>query len=170
MSNQRIIILLYETITWQMLGPRDALFIKSGRNSYTQHVPCQTVMTIWNNWGHTLWQCWGNITPYPPLPFNCWVLLNDHNNTVHNFHCRNGGKKKHLFIIQQHHVFSILRNLHHFCFPKHKVSLPDFANNLTTAFPISLLLSCIWWIHFPKKYFLYCSSSDVDCNLHGQQL
>lgn len=45
-----------------MLRTRDALLIKSGRNSYTQHMQRQTVMTIWNNWGHTMWQGWGHIT------------------------------------------------------------------------------------------------------------
>lgn len=62
MPKQPSVTLVWETKSWQMLGAADALLIKSGRNTYAQHVPCQTVMTIWNNWGHTMWQCRGKIT------------------------------------------------------------------------------------------------------------
>lgn len=82
MSKQQSINLRHETKVHQMLGIRDALLIKSGRNSYTQHAPCKTAMTIWNNCGHTV-DSTGTTLPQTAFPLH-WlsrealVFLNDH--------------------------------------------------------------------------------------------
>lgn len=119
-SKQPSITLLCETKPWQMLERRDALLIKSGRNSYTQHVPCPTVMTIWNNWGHTMWQCRGNITPtaFPlqRLSRQAQVLLNDHHISIYELHYGKGGKTTciwtlHIFFLRPQISWSSIKML-----------------------------------------------------------